>query len=230
MKIIFVGGNKGGVAKSLTSHLAVYALLHRCTSAVKLAVIDCDASIGDVFPVYADRSDVLSRSVNLNAVDGYDQYFTLLMEIEASNCTHVVVNSFAGDSAGSVEQLSERHTAVTAALAELGMSMVYFFVVLDSHPCADSLFAALGYLDPQTLVVIKNHFNGSKFEVINQLIDPPVRSIDLPVLKPALTAELGLDGQDVSAAIAVLKSRNPFTAASVQAAVNKVADLLLGVI
>lgn len=230
MKILFVGGNKGGVAKSLISHLAVYALLHRSDVKSTIGVIDCDASIGDVYPLYVEHTRVMPRAVNLTEADGYDCYFELLIELQAAGCTHTVVNSFAGDAVGDTEFLADRHTTVTEALAELGISMTYFFALVDSHSCADSLLAALGYLDPQTLVVVKNHFAGSKFDVINQLIEPPVRYIALPILKSALTDGLGLEGQDVASAIAVLKARNPFTAASVQSAVNKFADSVLEVL
>jgi len=151
--IHFIGGEKGGVGKSLFARvLAQYLIDHE----LPLAAFDSDQSHGSLLRCYADytqpivpaKTDGLDRAVEAAAEDGQ---LSVLIDLAAQ--TH-----------GSLQAWLQS-ADVPGLAAELQIGLTYWHVMDAGHDSVSLLSRLIDELDPRVrLVLVLNEIRGDQFE------------------------------------------------------------------
>lgn len=153
--IHFIGGEKGGVGKSLVSRLlAQYCIDHE----LPLLGFDTDRSHGALLRFYGD----FAAPVPLDAHDSLDR----VVEAAAEDPQRRVVVDLAAQTAGSLARWLDDAGVVELA-GELGLKLRYWHV-MDAGK--DSVDLLAGWLDRfggrLPLVLVQNEVRGSGFELL----------------------------------------------------------------
>ena len=155
--ILWVGGSKGGVGKTMVT----LAVIHRVVEdGRKVVVVECDTSNPDVFKAHNEL--VPCETVNLDEADGWIRLVNLCSE-------H-------GDAVVVVNTAARNNDAVTAygrtlndTLSELGRRLITLWVINRQRDSLELLRQYLEAIPGSELHVIRNgHFGPeAKFELYN---------------------------------------------------------------
>ena len=140
--IIYVGGAKGGVGKSLTSMLMLDILLDQ-----NPLLIETDQSNPDVGKAYGSTVETLAS--DLDTPQGWSRTLTAIHEQQARP---IVINSAARNSDGVRE--------FGASFAELGVDMFLLWPINQQRDSLELLADFLGVVSPQRKFVVKNGYFG----------------------------------------------------------------------
>jgi hypothetical protein len=182
--IIFVGGSKGGVGKSLVSMATIDFLLQRKE---KVILIETDDSNPDVFKCY--RDEVETHVIDL---DKDNEWIKLVDICEAEDAT-VVVNTAARNNFG-----VKKHSGILVdSLPELERELITLWVINNQKDSVELLVDYLESIQNGKTHVIKNELFGDDrdFEFYNQcntrkLIESKGgKSLNFPVLASRVTDE-----------------------------------------
>ncbi len=176
--IHFIGGEKGGVGKSVVSRLlSQYFLDHSQT----YLGLDADQSHGTLTRFYPE----FTRPINLDSFESTDQ----IMESALENELQIVV-----DLPAQSERFLERwleDSGVLEMCDETGVTFVYWYVVDDGVDSARLLQRFLAkYARQMTCVVVQNQGCGTNFGAVEQTVDSWTNSVTVQqVSLPALHTE-----------------------------------------
>ncbi|GGW64960.1 MULTISPECIES: P-loop NTPase family protein [Halomonadaceae] len=185
-KVHFIGGEKGGVGKSMTARvLAQYYIDHQWP----FLGFDCDASHGTFSRFYQDYASAV-------VVGDDDSLDGMLSAVEEHPERDLIID-LAAQSAQPINRWVEE-TDVFGLLNELGMQVVWWHVMDDG---ADSVTLLEQVLDryqgqPVSLVVVQNLGRGDSFErfqqsrVYQQAVAQEAAVIELPRLHTKLTQKI----------------------------------------
>ncbi|XUO87494.1 mobilization protein [Halomonas sp. KM072] len=185
-KVHFIGGEKGGVGKSMTARvLAQYYIDHQWP----FLGFDCDASHGTFSRFYQDYASAV-------VVGDDDSLDGMLSAVEEHPERDLIID-LAAQSAQSINRWVEE-TDVFGLLNELGMQVVWWHVMDDG---ADSVTLLEQVLDryqgqPVSIVVVQNLGRGDSFErfqqskVYQQAVAQEAAVIELPRLHTKLTQKI----------------------------------------
>lgn len=185
-KVHFIGGEKGGVGKSMTARvLAQYYIDHQWP----FLGFDCDASHGTFSRFYQDYASAV-------VVGDDDSLDGMLSAVEEHPERDLIID-LAAQSAQPINRWVEE-TDVFGLLNELGMQVVWWHVMDDG---ADSVTLLEQVLDryqgqPVSLVVVQNLGRGGSFErfqqskVYQQAVTQEAAVIELPRLHTKLTQKI----------------------------------------
>ncbi|WP_394425552.1 mobilization protein [Vreelandella stevensii] len=185
-KVHFIGGEKGGVGKSMTARvLAQYYIDHQWP----FLGFDCDASHGTFSRFYQDYASAV-------VVGDDDSLDGMLSAVEEHPERDLIID-LAAQSAQPINRWVEE-TDVFGLLNELGMQVVWWHVMDDG---ADSVTLLEQVLDryqgqPVSLVVVQNLGRGDSFErfqqskVYQQAVTQEAAVIELPRLHTKLTQKI----------------------------------------
>lgn len=185
-KVHFIGGEKGGVGKSMTARvLAQYYIDHQWP----FLGFDCDASHGTFSRFYQDYASAV-------VVGDDDSLDGILSAVEEHPERDLIID-LAAQSAQPINRWIEE-TDVFGLLNELGMQVVWWHVMDDG---ADSVTLLEQVLDryqgqPVSLVVVQNLGRGDSFErfqqsrVYQQAVTQEAAVIELPRLHTKLTQKI----------------------------------------
>ncbi len=154
-KIHFIGGEKGGVGKSVLSRLLAQ---HHIDANLPFTVFDTDQSHGAMLRFYGDYS----RSIALDAFDDAD----LLMEAALAAPQNVLVDLAAQTSAPLFRWIDQNDFLTLAADEGVG---VVFWHVMDDGADGIGLLQQLidRYGDAASYVVVQNYGRGKDFSAFN---------------------------------------------------------------
>ena len=175
-RIHFIGGEKGGVGKSVLSRLlAQYHIDHQ----LPFRIFDSDRSHGAMLRFYAEFSD----PVVLDAYDSADR----LMETAVAEPGNIIVDLAAQTAAPLFDWVDENDLPGLAADEGVGLS--FWHVMDDGADSIELLSTLLGRIDPHSaLVVVRNQGRGVDFGTFNRsaahaaAVERGARIIDLPAL------------------------------------------------
>lgn len=185
-KVHFIGGEKGGVGKSMTARvLAQYYIDHQWP----FLGFDCDASHGTFSRFYQDYASAV-------VVGDDDSLDGMLSAVEEHPERDLIID-LAAQSAQPINRWVEE-TDVFGLLNELGMQVVWWHVMDDG---ADSVTLLEQVLDryqgqPVSIVVVQNLGRGDSFErfqqskVYQQAVTQEAAVIELPRLHTKLTQKI----------------------------------------
>lgn len=185
-KVHFIGGEKGGVGKSMTARvLAQYYIDHQRP----FLGFDCDASHGTFSRFYQDYASAV-------VVGDDDSLDGMLSAVEEHPERDLIID-LAAQSAQPINRWVEE-TDVFGLLNELGMQVVWWHVMDDG---ADSVTLLEQVLDryqeqPVSIVVVQNLGRGDSFErfqqsrVYQQVVAQEAAVIELPRLHTKLTQKI----------------------------------------
>ena len=174
--IHFIGGEKGGVGKSVFSRLFSQYFIDQAESFV---AFDADASHATLSRFYSEYA----KPINLDVFESADQIMEAALEDESS-----VLVDLPAQSERFLDHWIEENGVIDMC-EELQVPFIYWYVVddgMDSARLLDQFLAK--YADKITCVVVKNHGCGKNFETANAVIknyvdqDAPVTCVDLPAL------------------------------------------------
>ena len=150
--IIYVGGAKGGVGKSLTSMLMLDILLDQ-----NPLLIETDQSNPDVGKAYGSTVETLAS--DLDTPQGWSKTLTAIHEQQARP---IVVNSAARNSDGVRE--------FGSSFAELGVDMLLLWPINAQRDSLELLADFLDIVSPQRKAVVKNGYFGREgdFELFDK--------------------------------------------------------------
>lgn len=176
MKTIhLVGGEKGGVGKSVLSRLlAQYCLDHH----LPFIALDADQSHATLSRSYGDYT----RELNLEHFESADQ----IIEVAVEEDVNVTI-----DLPAQSERLLDRwidENGVLALCQELGLKFMVWYVVDDGPDSANLLEKFLGkYAQQVNCVVVKNLGRGADFMRVDQILQEyqSVAVMELPGLHAA---------------------------------------------
>ncbi len=174
MSIIhLVGGEKGGVGKSVVSRLLSQYFLDQ---SLPFTALDADQSHSTLTRSYSDYTN----AVNLDQFESADQ----IMEKAIENDQQVLI-----DLPAQSERFLERwmeENGVLEMCDETGVTLVFWYVVDDGRDSTLLLDQFLTkYQNRMTCIVVKNQGRGSDFSHLDQLAGASydnVMMIDLPAL------------------------------------------------
>jgi hypothetical protein len=178
-KIHFIGGEKGGVGKSVLARLLAQ---HHIDTSQPFTVFDTDQSHGAMLRFYGDYS----RAVLLDAFEDADQ----LMEAALAAQQNVLVDLAAQTSAPLFRWIDQNDFLALAA--DEGVEVVFWHVMDDGADGIGLLQRLIDrYGDAAAYVVVQNYGRGKDFSAFR---DSPARAaaaavgarfIELPELHPA---------------------------------------------
>jgi hypothetical protein len=175
-RIHFIGGEKGGVGKSVLSRLLAQ---YHIDNELPFRVFDSDRSHGAMLRFYAEFSD----PVLLDAFDSADR----LMETAVAEPGSIIVDLAAQTAVPLFDWIDENDLAGLAADVDVGLC--FWHVMDDGADSIDLLSTLLGRIDPHsTLIVVRNLGRGSDFSAFNRsdaraaAVERGARIIDLPAL------------------------------------------------
>lgn len=164
--IHFIGGEKGGVGKSVLSRLLSQYFLDKNLPYIGL---DADQSHATLSRFY----EQFTRPINLDYFESTDE----IMETAVESDHHVVV-----DLPAQSERFLDRwieENGVLEMCEELGLPFVYWYIVDDGVDSAKLLEAFLKKYGMRLhCVVIKNMGRGTSFKVIDDAINSCIGHID----------------------------------------------------
>ncbi len=182
--IHFIGGEKGGVGKSVVARLCVQYCIDR---AIPFAAIDADVSHGALLRFYADYT----RPADLTDVESADQILGLATEADRR-----VIVDLPAQSARLVGSWLDEGGIFELA-AESAVRIVFWHVIDDGKDSLATLGRLLArYGDRAPTCVVKNAGRGRGFSLFEQ---SPVRAeaerlgavvLDLPELNPAVMQKI----------------------------------------
>jgi len=230
--IIFVGGSKGGVGKSI---LAMTLLDYLSNDSRTPALIETDTSNPDVWKSY--RNIVGNTTKNLDDAEGWIELVNLLAgEVESDTnitpTTPVVINS----AARANDSVLKNGDILSGALSELGRELITVWVINRQR---DSLELLRDYMDamPTAKVhVIKNGYFGDdkKFELYNNskirkaVEDAGGKSLYFPDLADRVSDELYTKRLTIADALGELPLGSKAELQRWRAAAHEVAKEILG--
>lgn len=157
--IHFVGGEKGGVGKSVVSRLMSQYCLERNYPFVGL---DADQSHATLTRFYAD----FTRPLNLDVFESTDSIMELALEQDQQ-----VIIDLPAQSERFLDRWIEEN-GVLEMCAEMNIPVVYWYVVddgIDSANLIDNFMAK--YQQHLQLVVVKNEGRGSNFSAVDRVLE-----------------------------------------------------------
>jgi hypothetical protein len=194
-RILFVGGEKGGVGKSVVARLLAQRFIDR---EVPFAAVDADQTHGVLLRSYGEYA----QSVNLALPESADQIMDRALAAERR-----VLVDLPGQSAQSLRAWLSGADVLRFA-SEMGIAFTYFHVIDGGFASVSELDRALGYFaDTLQHVVVKNLGRGSDFNAFEQsdarrrLNDAGGHVITIPELQPASMYAIDQGGISFWAAI-----------------------------
>lgn len=189
-QIHFIGGEKGGVGKSVMARLLAQYWIDRN---VPFAGVDADSSHGALVRHYGD----FSQFVDLASNDSADQILDRALGAERR-----VLVDLPAQSAKTLDAwLSGAN--VLALAKELGAPITFWYVCDGGYASVSQIDKALDrYGDQVTHVVVRNHGRSSDFSqleassAMSKLAAAAGKLVDLPALDPS--AMYKLDGRGAS--------------------------------
>ena len=185
-KVHFIGGEKGGVGKSMTARvLAQYYIDHERP----FLGFDCDASHGTFSRFYQEYASPV-------VVGDDDSLDGMLSAVEEHPDRDLIID-LAAQSAQPINRWIEE-TDVFGLLDELGMQVVWWHVMDDGADSVTLLSQVLARYasQPVDIVVVQNKGRGEHFErflqsdTYTQALDQGVALIELPRLHAKLTQKI----------------------------------------
>ncbi len=185
-KVHFIGGEKGGVGKSMTARvLAQYYIDHERP----FLGFDCDASHGTFSRFYQEFASPV-------VVGDDDSLDGMLSAVEEHPDRDLIID-LAAQSAQPINRWIEE-TDVFGLLDELGMQVVWWHVMDDGADTVTLLSQVLARYasQPVDIVVVQNKGRGEHFErflqsdTYMQALDQGVALIELPRLHAKLTQKI----------------------------------------
>jgi hypothetical protein len=184
--IVFVGGSKGGVGKSLTT-MAVLDYLQTKQSMCKL--VEADTSNPDVFKSYNRATEC--EEIDLDDVEGW---INLVNICETPSFKTVVVNTPARNNAG----VKKHGEILLSALSELSRPLITLWVINRQRDSLDLLSEYLEIMPGGVTHVVQNGYFGEqkKFElyanspVKDKVAEQEGKVLFLPDLADRVTDEL----------------------------------------
>ena len=185
-KVHFIGGEKGGVGKSMTARvLAQYYIDHQWP----FLGFDCDASHGTFSRFYQDYASAV-------VVGDDDSLDGMLSAVEEHPERDLIID-LAAQSAQPINRWVEE-TDVFGLLNELGMQVVWWHVMDDGADSVTLLEQVLNRYQeqPVSIVVVQNLGRGDSFErfqqskVYQQAVAQEAALIELPRLHTKLTQKI----------------------------------------
>ncbi|MEN9355052.1 MAG: hypothetical protein RL318_2377 [Fibrobacterota bacterium] len=156
-KIHFIGGEKGGVGKSLVSRLLAQHMIDR---ELPFAGFDTDRSHASLLRYYADYSRLVEVG-NVEALDG-------IVEAAAVNASQRVLVDLAAQTTPAISHWIEDSELVEVA-KELGVSLVWWHVMDAGR---DSVELLRSFLDRfggrMQLVLVLNEIRGERFQLLEE--------------------------------------------------------------
>jgi CobQ/CobB/MinD/ParA nucleotide binding domain len=155
--IIWVGGSKGGVGKTMVTLATIHRLSERGR---KVLVVECDTSNPDVF--MAHREMVPCETVDLDEADGWIRLVNLCEEHRDST---VVVNTAARNN----NAVTSYGRTLNDTLGELGRRLITLWVINRQRDSLELLRQYLEAIPESEVHVVRNGHFGSeaKFELYN---------------------------------------------------------------
>lgn len=153
--IHFVGGEKGGVGKSVVSRLMSQYCLEKSLTFVGFDADQSHATLSRFYPEF-------TRPINLDVFESTDQIMELALEADQ----HVII-----DLPAQSERFLDRwieENGVLDMCEEMNISIVYWYVVddgLDSARLIDNFLTK--YQNSLTFVGVKNEGRGTNFSAID---------------------------------------------------------------
>jgi hypothetical protein len=208
--IHFIGGEKGGVGKSVVARLAAQYCIDK---AIPFVAADADGSHGALMRFYSDYA----RPVDLGDTDSVDQVLTLATESER----RVIVDLPAQADRPLSAWIDE--AGILELAAEAGVRVVFWHVIDDGKDALVTLDRLLGrYGDRAQYCVVKNEGRGTIFK---QFDESPARAaaealgatvIALPALNPAVMQKIDRLDASFWAAVNGMTGPDAFTRAERQ--------------
>jgi len=155
--VVYVGGGKGGVGKSLMSMAVCDYLL---TSGRKMFLVETDTSAPDVLKTY--KNDAPSEPLNLNEREEWMQLSTLISDRADST---FVINTAAANQA----PLREHGNLLTRTTKTLGRKLIALWMMDRKRESMELLSDFMETMPDAELHVVRNLYLGSekKFELYN---------------------------------------------------------------
>lgn len=151
----FIGGEKGGVGKSVVARLLAQ---HSIDSGVPFTGFDTDRSHTTFSRFYADYAS----PVVVDTYEGLDQIATVLTD-EGADPGHRVVVDLAAQTAAPLARWVH-DTDLLGLMAELGITVTFWHVADAGHDSVDLLAKLLAtYGQGPNYIVVKNMGRGSDF-------------------------------------------------------------------
>ena len=182
--IHFIGGEKGGVGKSVVARLCAQYCIDK---AIPFVAADADGSHGALMRFYADYT----RPVELTDAGSVDQ----LLEIATESDRRVVVDLPAQSDRLLAAWIEE--AGILELAAEAGVKIVFWHVIDDGKDALNTLGRLLGrYGERARYCVVKNAGRGKFFTLFDE---SPARAeadrlgaavIELPELSPAVMQKI----------------------------------------
>ncbi|KAA0875492.1 P-loop NTPase family protein [Nitrincola tapanii] len=186
-----VGGEKGGVGKSVMSRLlAQYCLDHQ----LPFIALDADPSHATLSRSYGE----FARSLNLESFESADQ----IIEVAVEEDVNVTI-----DLPAQSERLLERwidENGVLSLCEELGLKLIVWYVVDDGPDSADLLERFLQRWGAEvTCILVKNFGRGADFSRVEQVqaAYPNLACLELPALHAATMRKIDNNGLSFWAAV-----------------------------
>ncbi|MCP5141980.1 MAG: mobilization protein [Chromatiales bacterium] len=153
--IHFIGGEKGGVGKSVTARvLAQYHI----DNGIPFRVFDSDASHGAMLRFYGD----FSQALDIDTFESADQ----IVEIAAEQNVSVIVDLAAQTSRFLRAWILDNDLPTLAA--EMNLKLVYWHVMDDGHDSLKLLDVLLAdYAAAMHYVLVRNHGRGRDFSAFD---------------------------------------------------------------
>ncbi|RVU85764.1 mobilization protein [Leucothrix sargassi] len=193
-RINFVGGEKGGVGKSVLSRvLAQYHIDH----SLPFTAFDGDLSHGALVRYYGE----FTQAVDISNFNSADQ----MLEVCAESGSHVIVD-LAAQSARNIDHWMSESGVVDLA-RELGITVTLWHVMDDGSDSVRLLEKTLdNYGDACEYVIVRNHGRGKDFALFDES-EVKLRAealgakiIDLPALHAAAMRKIDRIGASLWAA------------------------------
>lgn len=230
--VIFVGGSKGGVGKSI---LAMALLDYLSESSQTPALIETDTSNPDVWKSY--RNTVGSDTTNLDDAEGWIHLVNLLAgEVESDTnitaTTPVVINS----AARANDSVMKNGDILLSALPELERELVTVWVINRQRDSLELLKAYMDKMPAAKVHVIKNGYFGEdkKFELYNNskirkaVEDAGGKSLYFPDLADRVSDELYTKRLTIAAALGELPLGSKSELTRWRAAAHEVTKAIAG--
>lgn len=198
MKIYYVGGDKGGVGKSLVSISLIDYLL---SNNQPVFLVETDTANPDVYKIYSSAVD--SIAINLDEKIGW---INLLNAVHGYSDRHVVINSAARSGDG----IQQNVNMLTENLSELNRELITLWPINRQRDSVNLLKQYMDIVKSSRIVVLRNLYFGSEsvFELFNQsklktTIESDKNNIvaNFPDLADRVAEQIYTNRQTVSAAL-----------------------------
>jgi hypothetical protein len=156
-RIYWIGGNKGGVGKSMMTVVILDYLLEQ---GEKVLLVVCDTSNPDVWKAYSNQME--GELIDLDEADGW---IRLVNVCDADRNRVVVVNTAARNNDG----VSQYGRTLEASLDELDAKLVAFWMINRQRDSLELLADFMDAMPKADVHVVRNGYFGEegKFELYN---------------------------------------------------------------